>query len=68
MNPLSKISYSEKSQNRIRSMALVHERLYCTDSFIDINFEKYVPSLASELVKSSSEKLGEVKLCTEIVI
>lgn len=37
------------SQNRIRSMALVHEKLYQSESFAFINFEEYIDSLTQYL-------------------
>ncbi|MDI6401445.1 PAS domain S-box protein [Balneolaceae bacterium ANBcel3] len=41
-----------KSDGRIRSMALVHEKLYERESFSKINFSDYVGELLSEIHKS----------------
>ncbi len=38
-----------KAENRIRSMALIHEKLYKTDSFSDISFDEYVKDLSSHI-------------------
>jgi two-component sensor histidine kinase len=38
-----------ESQNRVRSMALVHEKLYQSDSLAYINFSEYVESLVNSL-------------------
>ena len=43
-----------ESQNRIRSMALVHEKLYGSSDLSRINFSDYIESLAQLLFRSSS--------------
>ncbi|WP_230742709.1 PAS domain-containing sensor histidine kinase [Methanooceanicella nereidis] len=42
------------SQNRIRSMALIHEKLYGNDTFSTLNFQDYVRSLTTFLFNSYS--------------
>ncbi len=42
----------KESVNRIRSMALVHEKLYKSDDFSKIEFREYIQSMANELVRS----------------
>ncbi len=39
----------KESQNRIRSMALIHEKLYQTEDFASINFAQYIRSLVVHL-------------------
>ncbi len=39
----------KESQNRIRSMALIHEKLYQTEDFSRINFAEYIRSLMVHL-------------------
>jgi len=43
------IDILRESQNRIKSMALIHEQLYSTDDFARIDFGRYVHELASNL-------------------
>ncbi|WP_017720849.1 PAS domain S-box protein [Kamptonema formosum] len=46
------LSVLEDSQNRIRSMALIHEKLYQSDTLAKIDFGEYVRSLANSLLSS----------------
>ncbi len=51
-----------ESQNRIKSMAFIHESLYQTKDFSNINFTEYVSSLANNLVHSYQSFEGQVEL------
>ncbi len=42
----------KESENRIRSMALVHEKLYQTEDLTKIDFAEYIPSLTNHLMSS----------------
>ena len=42
----------EESRNRVKSMAMVHEKLYQSDDMARINFKDYIISLGSELFAS----------------
>ncbi|MCA1994916.1 MAG: PAS domain S-box protein [Coleofasciculus sp. S288] len=41
-----------ESQNRVKSMALIHEKLYQSQNFTKINFDEYVKSLTNYLFKA----------------
>lgn len=41
-----------ESRNRVRSMALIHNRLYKSDSFTDVSFDEYIQELISEINSS----------------
>jgi len=41
-----------ESRNRVRSMALIHNRLYKSDSLTHINFKEYADELISEIVST----------------
>ena len=41
-----------ESQDRIRSMALIHEELYKSKDLANINFEEYIKTLVSQLFRS----------------
>ena len=43
------LSILEVSQNRIRSMALIHQKLYQSDNLTCIDFDEYIKSLVSHL-------------------
>jgi PAS domain S-box-containing protein len=53
-----------ESQNRIKSMAFIHESLYQTTDFSKINFSEYITSLSKNLVHSygAYDNLVDLKL------
>jgi PAS domain S-box-containing protein len=52
----------KESQSRIRSMALVHEKLYQSDDFAHIDVQDYVKSLAGHVRSSFTSGGRDVKL------
>ena len=56
----------KESQNRIKSMAFIHESLYQTKDFSSINFTEYVINLSQNLIHSYSSFDNEVKLNLDI--
>ncbi len=52
----------QDSQSRVRSMALVHERLYQSQDLARINFAEYVRSLANYLFRSYSVNTNVIQL------
>lgn len=50
------------SQNRISSMALVHEKLYQTLDLRDVNFKEYINNLTSNLFQSYNINSGNIRL------
>ncbi|MBL0103292.1 MAG: PAS domain-containing protein [Bacteroidetes bacterium] len=49
-------------QNRVRSMALVHEKFYQSDELSEINFAEYVEKLCQFLYQSYGDKTDRVKV------
>lgn len=49
-------------QNRIRSMALIHEKLYQSDDFSKIDFSGYLKSLIRSLCSIYQEETGDVEV------
>jgi PAS domain S-box-containing protein len=52
----------KESQNRARSMALIHERLYQSTDLKRIDFGEYISSLATELFHTYEADPGFIKL------
>jgi two-component sensor histidine kinase len=52
----------QESKNRIRSMALIHEKLYISDDLAKIEFSEYLQSLVNMLVQFFKKKLTFVEL------
>src|SRR5208337_3596073 len=59
-------SLFEESQQRVRSMALVHEKLYQTKDLSSINFESYIKSMVLDII--SMYRIDTSAITTEINI
>jgi len=55
-----------ESQNRARSMALIHEKLYQSTDLKSINFGDYIKNLTNELFYTYRVGSGRVELITDI--
>ncbi len=53
------------SQNRIRSMALIHEKLHQSSNLLKINFDEYVRDLADNLLRSYAANSQAATLRTQ---
>ena len=53
-------------QNRIRSMAMIHEKLYQSESLAQIDFSVYIKDLTNYLYRTYSVNINNVKLRTDI--
>ena len=56
------LSILRDSQNRIASMALIHEKLYHSDTLAKIDFNDYIESLTSNLFSCYNISLKKVRL------
>ncbi len=56
----------KESQNRIRSMALIHEKLYQTEDFAGINFAQYIRSLTVHLFHTYKVNPNIIRMSTEV--
>jgi two-component sensor histidine kinase len=54
------------AESRVRSMALVHERLYRSESLADLDVSEYVDGLVSHLMGSYAADNTRIKVDTEI--
>ncbi len=61
ISDLPSLSMFRKSEERIRSLALVHEKLYRAESLSQIPFGDYVSDLAGQLVRAAAPQ-GTVRL------
>lgn len=56
----------QESQNRVRSMAIVHEKLYCAKNIASINLAEYINDLTKNLLSSYQVRTSKVILNAEI--
>jgi len=56
----------KESQNRVRSMAMIHEKLYQSKDFTHIRFEDYIKRLLSDLFYSYDTSSDQVKLVVDV--
>lgn len=56
----------KESQNRVRSMAIVHEKLYKSDHMSKIDFGEYIEDLVSSLFYNYNINPEKIKLSTNI--
>lgn len=47
-------SLFRQTQNRIKTMALIHEKLYTSQDFVNIDFREYIQNLSAHLLRSYS--------------
>lgn len=55
-----------ESQNRIKSIALIHERLYRSKDFSKIDFAQYISSLVASLLSSYRISSDTIALATKV--
>ncbi len=55
-----------ESQNRVRSMAMIHEKLYQSDNLSSINFSDYLKTLLSTLIYENSKNMTKFDLEVDI--
>jgi len=55
------VNILKESQGRVKSMAMIHEKLYQSPSFTNIQFKNYVEKLVSDIFYSYGIKDGNIK-------
>ena len=55
-------SFLAESESRVRSMGLIHEKLYQSQNISEIDFHGYVETLAGQLVQMHRASNGDVRL------
>ncbi len=60
------LSLLKESQNRIKTMAYIHESLYQNKTFTSINFSEYISTLASNILQSYAASAQKVSLSLDV--
>ncbi|MBZ2166805.1 PAS domain S-box protein [Methanobacterium spitsbergense] len=55
------INVLKESQGRVKSMAMIHEKLYQSPTFNEINFKEYIRKLVSDIFYSYGIKAGTIE-------
>ncbi|QWR76473.1 histidine kinase dimerization/phosphoacceptor domain -containing protein [Candidatus Magnetomonas plexicatena] len=66
INSTELLDMFKDSQNRLKTMALIHEKLYQSDDLSIINFSRYIPSLLNHLYQSYNLSTSVIFLDTDI--
>jgi len=56
----------KESQNRIRSMALIHEKLYQSEDLASINADEYIGTLVHGLLRSYATRTDQITLTIDV--
>ena len=56
----------KESQNRVRSMAMIHEQLYSSGDLARIKFDRYVRDLTSYIFRTYSTRAGKISLTMDV--
>lgn len=56
----------KETRSRIRSMALIHEKLYQSSDLASINFYEYINSLTAHLFHMYQKRVGDIQLTLDI--
>jgi two-component sensor histidine kinase len=56
----------KESETRVKSMAIVHEKLYQSSNFADINFKQYLEKLVYDILYTYGIKIGTIKVQLDI--
>ena len=54
------------SQNRIKTMALIHEKLYKSDDLAQVDFADYIPALVANLFETYKVSSQDISLEVEV--
>lgn len=60
------INVLQESQNRVRTMAMIHANLYKSQDFMNINMKEYIRDSIQNLIYSYLGKAEKIRLITEI--
>ncbi|MCK4764832.1 MAG: response regulator [Candidatus Aminicenantes bacterium] len=62
LNDKESIALLKEVENRVNSIALIHEKMYCSESLGQIDFGEYIRDLTTHLFNSSPARISGVRL------
>lgn len=66
VNDKEAVNVLKESQNRVKSMAMVHEKIYLSEDLAHINFVDYIQSLISNLFYSYNIEKSQIRSVLEV--
>lgn len=56
----------KEAQNRVKSMILIHQKLYSKDQLVGIDSKEYIEDLVNDIIENQSDSIEDLKISTAI--
>ncbi len=56
----------KEAQNRVKSMILIHQKLYSKDQLVGIDSKEYIEDLVNDIIENQSDSIENLKISTAI--
>lgn len=56
----------KEAQNRVKSMILIHQKLYSKDQLVGIDSREYIEDLVNDIIENQSDSIAGLKISTAI--
>lgn len=56
----------KEAQNRVKSMILIHQKLYSKDQLVGIDSKEYIEDLVNDIIENQSDSIENLKISTII--
>ena len=56
----------KEAQNRVKSMILIHQKLYSKDQLVGVDSKEYIEDLVNDIIENQSDSIEDLKISTAI--